>query len=109
MSFVSKLLLSFVAFLSKARIQHEKDPDSENLKATKPHLLRSLFIIGLLTKHFDLDKINETNKVSINIYCLVNSQENLVLECQLQIKVNNASIKLTTMLRWNPQVKQILL
>ncbi|XP_023692308.2 nipped-B-like protein A isoform X2 [Paramormyrops kingsleyae] len=41
--------------LTKLKGQHQEDPNSTVLAATKPALLRSLFTVGALCRHFDFD------------------------------------------------------
>lgn len=41
--------------LTKLKSQHQEDPNSTVLAATKPALLRSLFTVGALCRHFDFD------------------------------------------------------
>ncbi|KAG2465755.1 NIPBL protein, partial [Polypterus senegalus] len=40
----------------KFKIQHQEDPNSTVLTANKPTLLRSLFTVGALCRHFDFDQ-----------------------------------------------------
>lgn len=35
--------------------EHKRDPHSQVLISSRPTLLRSLFTVGLLCKHFDFD------------------------------------------------------
>lgn len=42
--------------LSKLKNQHQEDPNSTILTANKPALLRSLFTVGALCRHFDFDQ-----------------------------------------------------
>lgn len=51
--------------LNKLKIQHQEDPNSTTLVANKPFLLRSLFTVGALARHFDFDleEFKGTNKV----------------------------------------------
>lgn len=42
--------------LNKFKIQHQEDPNSTTLVANKPFLLRSLFTVGALGRHFDFDQ-----------------------------------------------------
>ncbi|KAM3842939.1 nipped-B-like protein B, partial [Diretmus argenteus] len=57
----------FYGALNKLKIQHQEDPNSTTLVANKPFLLRSLFTVGALGRHFDLDleEFKGTNKVVI--------------------------------------------
>ncbi|KAM3849697.1 LOW QUALITY PROTEIN: nipped-B-like protein B [Diretmus argenteus] len=57
----------FYGALNKLKIQHQEDPSSTTLVANKPFLLRSLFTVGALGRHFDLDleEFKGTNKVVI--------------------------------------------
>lgn len=45
----------FVGALAKLKTQHQEDPNSSTLVANKPTLLRSLFTVGALCRHFDFD------------------------------------------------------
>ncbi|XP_060078784.1 nipped-B-like protein isoform X3 [Ylistrum balloti] len=45
----------FFGVLSRLMADHKDDPDNATLKIRKPTLLRSLFTVGLLCKHFDFD------------------------------------------------------
>ncbi|XP_006006990.1 nipped-B-like protein isoform X2 [Latimeria chalumnae] len=42
--------------LTKLKMQHHEDPNSTVLSANKPALLRSLFTVGALCRHFDFDQ-----------------------------------------------------
>ncbi|XP_067339450.1 nipped-B-like protein B isoform X2 [Channa argus] len=42
--------------LAKLKTQHQEDPTSSTLVANKPTLLRSLFTVGALCRHFDFDQ-----------------------------------------------------
>uniref|UniRef100_A0A665VVW0 Nipped-B protein n=1 Tax=Echeneis naucrates TaxID=173247 RepID=A0A665VVW0_ECHNA len=42
--------------LAKLKTQHQEDPNSSTLVANKPTLLRSLFTVGALCRHFDFDQ-----------------------------------------------------
>ncbi|XP_010730782.2 nipped-B-like protein A isoform X2 [Larimichthys crocea] len=57
----------FYNALNKLKIQHHEDPNSTTLVANKPFLLRSLFTVGALARHFDFDleEFKGTNKVVI--------------------------------------------
>ncbi|XP_056274487.1 nipped-B-like protein A isoform X2 [Pseudoliparis swirei] len=57
----------FYGALNKLKVQHHEDPNSTTLVANKPFLLRSLFTVGALARHFDFDleKFKGTNKVVI--------------------------------------------
>lgn len=55
------------AFLEKAKKDISDSKQKNKLNGTRPALLRSLFIAGLLCKHFDFDKhMNQDKKVSFN-------------------------------------------
>ncbi|KAL3869511.1 hypothetical protein ACJMK2_042182, partial [Sinanodonta woodiana] len=45
----------FFGVLAKMMADHKVNPDSPLLKTRKPTLLRSLYTVGLLCKHFDFD------------------------------------------------------
>ncbi|XP_029115450.1 nipped-B-like protein A isoform X4 [Scleropages formosus] len=53
--------------LTKLKTQHQEDPNNSALVATKPALLRSLFTVGALCRHFDFDleEFKGSNKVVI--------------------------------------------
>ncbi|XP_035292163.1 nipped-B-like protein A isoform X4 [Anguilla anguilla] len=53
--------------LTKLKVQHQEDPNSTVLAANKPALLRSLFTVGALCRHFDFDleEFKGSNKVII--------------------------------------------
>lgn len=77
------LLLKFSIFLgalNKLKIQHQEDPNSTTLVANKPFLLRSLFTVGALARHFDFDleEFKGTNRVRCKLM-FVNSSPPLCL------------------------------
>ncbi|XP_072030780.1 nipped-B-like protein A isoform X2 [Amphiura filiformis] len=45
----------YFGVLSRLKIEHEQNKESENFLKNKPTLLRSLFTCGLFCKHFDFD------------------------------------------------------
>lgn len=45
----------FFGVLSKLMLDHKEDCTNPALKVRKPTLLRSLFTVGQLTRHFDFD------------------------------------------------------
>ncbi|KAJ8262648.1 hypothetical protein COCON_G00151050 [Conger conger] len=53
--------------LTKLKLQHQEDPNSTVLAANKPALLRSLFTVGALCRHFDFDleEFKGNNKIVI--------------------------------------------
>ncbi|XP_040014225.1 nipped-B-like protein isoform X2 [Xiphias gladius] len=53
--------------LAKLKTQHQEDPNSSTLAANKPTLLRSLFTVGALCRHFDFDQeeFKGANKIVI--------------------------------------------
>ncbi|XP_066507181.1 nipped-B-like protein B isoform X2 [Hoplias malabaricus] len=53
--------------LNKLKTQHQEDPNSTVLVSNKPALLRSLFTVGALCRHFDFDleEFKGNNKVVI--------------------------------------------
>ncbi|XP_067377173.1 nipped-B-like protein A isoform X3 [Channa argus] len=57
----------FYGALNKLKIQHQEDPNSTTLVANKPFLLRSLFTVGALARHFnfDLEEFKGNNRVVI--------------------------------------------
>ncbi|XP_077478659.1 nipped-B-like protein B isoform X2 [Stigmatopora argus] len=46
----------FYRALAKLKTQHQEDPNSDTLVTNKPTLLRSLFTVGALCRHFDFDQ-----------------------------------------------------
>ncbi|KAM4745291.1 nipped-B-like protein A isoform 3-T3 [Anableps anableps] len=65
--FVWSCFNKFYGALNKFKIQHQEDPNSTTLVANKPFLLRSLFTVGALGRHFDFDleEFKGTNKIII--------------------------------------------
>ncbi|XP_032433536.1 nipped-B-like protein A isoform X4 [Xiphophorus hellerii] len=65
--FVWSCFNKFYGALNKFKIQHQDDPNSTTLVANKPFLLRSLFTVGALGRHFDFDleEFKGTNKIII--------------------------------------------
>ncbi|XP_028313630.1 nipped-B-like protein A isoform X2 [Gouania willdenowi] len=57
----------FYGALNKLKVQHQDDPNSSTLVANKPFLLRSLFTVGALGRHFDFDleEFKGTTKIEI--------------------------------------------
>ncbi|XP_056369176.1 nipped-B-like protein isoform X3 [Oenanthe melanoleuca] len=53
--------------LSKLKNQHQEDPNSTILTANKPALLRSLFTVGALCRHFDFDHEDFKGNSKVNI------------------------------------------
>ncbi|KAM4754288.1 nipped-B-like protein isoform 4-T4 [Cyanocitta cristata] len=53
--------------LSKLKGQHQEDPNSTILTANKPALLRSLFTVGALCRHFDFDQEDFKGNSKVNI------------------------------------------
>ncbi|XP_069819185.1 nipped-B-like protein isoform X3 [Dendropsophus ebraccatus] len=55
--------------LIKLKTEHQEDPNSTVLTTNKPALLRSLFTVGALCRHFDFDQedFKGSSKVSVNI------------------------------------------
>nr|XP_046230499.1 nipped-B-like protein B isoform X2 [Scatophagus argus] len=53
--------------LAKLKTQHQEDPSSPTLVTNKPTLLRSLFTVGALCRHFDFDQeeFKGANKIVI--------------------------------------------
>uniref|UniRef100_A0A8C0ENR9 Nipped-B protein n=1 Tax=Bubo bubo TaxID=30461 RepID=A0A8C0ENR9_BUBBB len=56
-----------VGALSKLKSQHQEDPNSTILTANKPALLRSLFTVGALCRHFDFDQEDFKGNSKVNI------------------------------------------
>lgn len=73
--------IHFIGALAKLKTQHQEDPNSSTLAANKPTLLRSLFTVGALCRHFDFDqeefkganKVNTSNqlKLCVQHYCQI--------------------------------------
>lgn len=57
----------FSGALNKLKLQHHEEPNSTTLVANKPFLLRSLFTVGALARHFDFDleEFKGSNKVRL--------------------------------------------
>ncbi|XP_057687450.1 nipped-B-like protein A isoform X1 [Corythoichthys intestinalis] len=53
--FVWACFNKFYCALNKLKAQHQEDPNSTTLIANKPILLRALFTVGALGRHFDFD------------------------------------------------------
>ncbi|KAM9510027.1 nipped-B-like protein isoform 2-T3 [Guaruba guarouba] len=53
--------------LSKLKSQHQEDSNSTILTANKPALLRSLFTVGALCRHFDFDQEDFKGNSKVNI------------------------------------------
>ncbi|XP_051923759.1 nipped-B-like protein A isoform X2 [Hippocampus zosterae] len=53
--FVWACFNKFYCALSRLKIQHQEDRNSTTLAANKPVILRSLFTVGALGRHFDFD------------------------------------------------------
>ncbi|XP_010723647.1 nipped-B-like protein [Meleagris gallopavo] len=53
--------------LLKLKSQHQEDPNSTVLTANKPALLRSLFTVGALCRHFDFDQEDFKGNSKVNI------------------------------------------
>lgn len=55
-----------IGALAKLKTQHQEEPNSSSLAANKPTLLRSLFTVGALCRHFDFDQeeFKGANKVN---------------------------------------------
>ncbi|KAM6229605.1 nipped-B-like protein isoform 3-T5 [Porphyrio hochstetteri] len=53
--------------LSKLKSQHQEDPNNTILTANKPALLRSLFTVGALCRHFDFDQEDFKGNSKVNI------------------------------------------
>ena len=49
------MLLILLGAISKFKSQHQEDPNNTSLLTNKPALLRSLFTVGALCRHFDFD------------------------------------------------------
>lgn len=60
-------LSSHPAAVNRLKIQHQEDPNSTTLAANKSVLLRSLFTVGTLARHFDFDleEFKGTSKVGL--------------------------------------------
>lgn len=48
--------MCFPGALARLKTQHQEDPNSSTLVTNKPTLLRSLFTVGALCRHFDFDQ-----------------------------------------------------
>ncbi|ROL54214.1 Nipped-B-like protein B [Anabarilius grahami] len=65
--FVWSCFNRYYGALNKLKLQHQEDPNSTVLASNKPALLRSLFTVGALCRHFDFDQeeFKGSNKVVI--------------------------------------------
>uniref|UniRef100_A0A3P8YZA4 Nipped-B protein n=1 Tax=Esox lucius TaxID=8010 RepID=A0A3P8YZA4_ESOLU len=65
--FVWSCFNRYYGALTKLKTQHQEDPNSTSLAANKPALLRSLFTVGALCRHFefDLEEFKGSTKVVI--------------------------------------------
>ncbi|XP_016412088.1 nipped-B-like protein B isoform X4 [Sinocyclocheilus rhinocerous] len=65
--FVWSCFNRYYGALSKLKLQHQEDPNCTVLVSNKPALLRSLFTVGALCRHFDFDQeeFKGSNKVVI--------------------------------------------
>uniref|UniRef100_A0A8C1VHT1 Nipped-B protein n=1 Tax=Cyprinus carpio TaxID=7962 RepID=A0A8C1VHT1_CYPCA len=65
--FVWSCFNRYYGALNKLKLQHQEDPNSTVLVSNKPALLRSLFTVGALCRHFDFDleEFKGSNKVVI--------------------------------------------
>uniref|UniRef100_A0A8C1JGV1 Nipped-B protein n=1 Tax=Cyprinus carpio TaxID=7962 RepID=A0A8C1JGV1_CYPCA len=63
--FVWSCFNRYYGALNKLKLQHQEDPNSTVLASNKPALLRSLFTVGALCRHFDFDleEFKGSNKV----------------------------------------------
>lgn len=59
--------MSIVGLLSRLMVIHKNNPCDASMNARKPTLLRSLFTVGLLCKHFDFDS-NEMGETKVRNY-----------------------------------------
>ncbi|KAG8512677.1 Nipped-B-like protein [Galemys pyrenaicus] len=53
--------------ISKLKSQHQEDPNNTSLLTNKPALLRSLFTVGALCRHFDFDLEDFKGNSKVNI------------------------------------------
>ncbi|XP_060046943.1 nipped-B-like protein isoform X2 [Erinaceus europaeus] len=53
--------------ISKLKSQHQEDPNNTSLLTNKPALLRSLFTVGALCRHFDFDLEDFKGSSKVNI------------------------------------------
>uniref|UniRef100_A0A672MTG5 Nipped-B protein n=1 Tax=Sinocyclocheilus grahami TaxID=75366 RepID=A0A672MTG5_SINGR len=65
--FVWSCFNRYYGALNKLKLQHQEDSNSTVLVSNKPALLRSLFTVGALSRHFDFDQeeFKGSNKVVI--------------------------------------------
>ena len=97
--------VSVAGVISKLMIQHQKCPTSPQLAASRPTLLRSLFTVGLLCKHFNFDSEDFGERkaaVSSTVYALFSSAV-LITKLRLLpfnfLMLSGASIKFV-LARW---------
>ena len=56
----------FSGILSRMMYEHRNNPDNPRLAGSRSLLLRSLFSVGLLCKHFDFDSEEFKNETSVS-------------------------------------------
>lgn len=91
----------FKGALAKLKTQHQEDPSSPTLASNKPTLLRSLFTVGALCRHFDFDQeeFKGANKVKsvtyLNEICYTIHHDSLDnLPCVSQIVIKDKVLEL---------------
>uniref|UniRef100_A0A8D0D6G7 Nipped-B protein n=1 Tax=Sander lucioperca TaxID=283035 RepID=A0A8D0D6G7_SANLU len=73
--------------LAKLKTQHQEDPNSSTLVTNKPTLLRSLFTVGALCRHFDFDQEEFKGSNKVNTSNLLKQYK--VLELLLYFTTHN--------------------
>ena len=70
--------MSIAGLLSRLMVIHKNNPCDASMNARKPTLLRSLFTVGLLCKHFDFDsnEMGETKVRNYQFYVILIKYEN---------------------------------
>lgn len=65
-SAILSIISVFKGALAKLKTQHQEEPSSPTLASNKPTLLRALFTVGALCRHFDFDQeqFKGANKVN---------------------------------------------
>uniref|UniRef100_A0A8C1QIH4 Nipped-B protein n=1 Tax=Cyprinus carpio TaxID=7962 RepID=A0A8C1QIH4_CYPCA len=111
--FVWSCFNRYYGALNKLKLQHQEDPNSTVLVSNKPALLRSLFTVGALCRHFDFDQeeFKGSNKVVIKdkvlellLYFTKNEDE----EVQTKMKTEKKIMKAVAGMKMSYQVQQAI-
>lgn len=80
------MLLILLGAISKLKSQHQEDPNNTSLLTNKPALLRSLFTVGALCRHFDFDLEDFKGNSKVKILILLFNILKKIELCDLCIK-----------------------